>query len=276
MSSIRIAHLSDPHFGTILPGVREGLLATLKELKPNLVLLTGDITQRARRWQFLEAHEFAKAFPSARFIAVPGNHDIPLFNIFGRLFDPYRGFRRYFKYRLEKDFIEGDVLITGLNSTSRWRHVQGDFNLQRIDSRLSEREQKAKVRIVAFHHPMDCAKPQDEKNLLKSRNETIEIFDRHNVDLIIGGHIHDPYVTLSKVRYPNTKRTMIIGVAGTCLSWRTRTGAPNSFNMIDVDTAGMPKLTITRFDQRADKLFTPERAHQFFRHGQEGWAPVPV
>ena len=276
MSSLRIAHLSDPHFGTILPGVREGLLATLEQLKPNLVLLTGDITQRARRRQFLEAHEFAKSFPSARFIAVPGNHDIPLFNIFGRLCDPYRGFKRYFKYRLEKDFIEGDVLITGLNSTSRWRHVQGDFDLERIDKRLSEREQEAKVHIVAFHHPMDCAKPSDEKNLLKSRNETIEIFDRHNVDLIVSGHIHDPYVTLSKVRYPNTKRTMVIGVAGTCLSWRIRPGAPNSFNLIDVDTDGMPKLTITRFDQRADKLFTPERAHRFFRHGQEGWAPVPV
>jgi len=276
MSRLRIAHLSDPHFGTILPGVKEGLLATLAELKPDLILLTGDITQRARRRQFKAAKEFTRELKPTPVIAVPGNHDIPLWNIFLRLFNPYWGFKKLFKDQLEKDFVHGDVLVTGLNSTSKWRHVQGDFDIARLEARLKERKRdparEPKVHIAAFHHPMDCRKPQDEKNLLKDRDRTIALFDVHGVDLMIGGHIHDPYVTLSKVRYPNTKRNMVIGVAGTCLSWRTRPGAPNSFNFIEVDTTDTSRLIISRFDQREDKKFTVEHVHKFKCKKGEGWA----
>ncbi len=271
MSLLRIAHLSDPHFGTILPGVKEGLLQTLEQLKPDLILLTGDITQRARRAQFRAAKKFTHEIYPTPLIAVPGNHDIPLYNIFARLLHPYSGYKKLFKDQLEKDYEQGDIVVTGLNSTSRWRHVQGDFNFPRIEKRLSEKKSKAKVHIVTFHHPMDCAKPSDEKNLLVGRDQAIEIFDRHQVDLIIGGHIHDPYVTLSKVRYPNTKRTMILGVAGTCLSWRTRTGAPNSFNFIEVDTYSTPRLKITRYDQNENKTFSPLRSHNFIRPDAHGW-----
>jgi 3',5'-cyclic AMP phosphodiesterase CpdA len=274
MNQLRIAHLSDPHFGTILPGVREGLLATLAELKPDLVLLTGDITQRARRSQFREAKEFTRAMSPTPIIAVPGNHDIPLLNIFGRVLNPYYGFKKLFKDQLEKDFVHGDVLITGLNSTNRWRHVQGDFDLRRLRRRLTEKKPKALVHIAAFHHPMDCAKPQDEKNLLKARDATIQLFDQHGVDLMIGGHIHDPYVSLSKVRYPNTRRTMVIGVAGTCMSWRIRKGAPNSFNFIEVDTREVPTLKISRFDQRVSLRYTVEREHHFKRPDESGWMPI--
>ncbi len=96
-------------------------------------------------------------------IAVPGNHDIPAYNLIGRLFFPYRGFKRLFKDQLEKDFVHGDVLVMGLNSTSRWRSVQGDFNMERLEQRLSNKPPGTKVHIAAFHHPMDCRKPQDEK-----------------------------------------------------------------------------------------------------------------
>lgn len=274
MSLIRIAHLSDPHFGTIRPGVQEGLLATLQELKPDLILLTGDITQRARRKQFRDAKYFTRLIKPTPLIAVPGNHDIPLFNIFARLFNPYRGYRKLFKDQLEKDYEQGDIVVTGLNSTSRWRHIQGDFNFPRIERRLKEKKSKAKVHIVTFHHPMDCRKPSDEKNLLIGRDQAIDIFDRHNVDLIIGGHIHDPYVTLSKVRYPNTKRTMVLGVAGTCLSWRTRPGAPNSFNFIEVDTHGVPLISIARYDQTQNLKFSVVHKHHFQRPDDNGWVVI--
>lgn len=278
MSILRIAHLSDPHFGTVEPEVQQHLLKCLADLKPDLILLTGDITQRARKKQFILAREFAEAC-NKPLICVPGNHDIPLGNIFVRLFDPYRGFRKYFKYLLEKDHLQGDILVTGLNSCSRWRHIQGALKLDRVSQRLSEKNHKAKIHIVTFHHPMDCAKPQDEKNLLKNRDQTMQLFDRKQVDLIIGGHIHDPYVTLSKVRYPETERNMIIGVAGTCLSWRTRSGAPNSFNLIEADTTtGQARLSITRYDQLDTGKFFAIRTNRFIRKDANGWSvdSVPV
>lgn len=279
MSVLRIAHLSDPHFGTILPGVLEGLLETLNELKPDIILLTGDITQRARRRQFQDAKKFTHALPAARFIAVPGNHDIPLFNLFARLFNPYFGFKNLFKDQLEKDHRIGDILVTGLNSTSQWRHVQGAFDCKRLEKRLKAQSESPlssppKVHIAAFHHPMDCAKPQDEKNLLIGRDQVIEILARYRVDLIIGGHIHDPYVALSTVRYPKTERTMIIGVAGTCASWRTRKNAPNSFNLIEVDTRSTPLLTIHRFDQQPNLHFGITSSHRFSKASEAGWQVI--
>lgn len=271
MSRLRIAHLSDPHFGTIRPGVREGLLATLTELKPDLILLTGDITQRARGRQFREARDFTRALKPTPLIAVPGNHDIPLFNVFARLLHPYRGYRKLFKDQLERDHVHGDVLVTGLNSTSRWRHVQGNFDLPRVERRLEEKNREPKVHIVAFHHPVDCAKPQDEKNLLVCAPEALPMFAKHHVDLIIGGHVHDPHVALSNTRYPDIGRSIVVGVAGTCLSWRTRKDAPNSFNWIDVDTLGVPTMSIQRYDQRKDFFFYPINEFKFTRPDSQGW-----
>lgn len=271
MSLVRIAHLSDPHFGTILPGVREGLLASLRELDPNLVLFTGDITQRARAAQFREAKDFTRALKPRSVIAVPGNHDIPLYNVFGRFLDPYRGFRRLFKDHVEKDGLHGRVQIFGLNSTSRFRHIQGDFNLERIRRRLREAAPESLVRIAAFHHPMDCAKHVDDKNLLRGRNEVLPIFEDAGIDLMVGGHIHDPHVSLTTTRYPQARRPMIVAVAGTCSSWRTRPGAPNSFNLIDVETDGDPLITIKRYDKDDDHRFTFRNEHAF-RRQNGAWA----
>jgi 3',5'-cyclic AMP phosphodiesterase CpdA len=272
MSFLRIAHLSDPHFGTIKPGVREGLIKTLTGLQPDLILLTGDITQRARAWQFQEAREFTHALRPKTFIAVPGNHDIPMYNVLMRLFDPYRGFKRLFKDQLEKDHRHGDVMVLGLNSTSRWRSIQGDFNLKHLEARLKSQPEKTQVHLAAFHHPMDCDKPQDDKNLLKQKDESMQLFDKYGIDLILGGHIHDPYVGLSSRRYKNLQRRIIICVAGTCLSRRTRKGAPNSFNWIEVDTRNeIPKIRIERFDQKKDLIFEACTRTEFRRPDPSGW-----
>lgn len=275
MSFVRIAQLSDPHFGTILDGRIESLLATLKALSPSLILLTGDITQRARRKQFLQAKQFTEKLKPIPLIAVPGNHDIPLFNLPARIFSPYKEYKELFKDQLERDYIHGDVSVTCLNSTSKWRHIQGAFSIPRIQKRFQTTPSKSKVRIVAFHHPMDCSKPIDDKNLLCNRNESMKVFEQSQVDLILGGHIHDPYAGLSKVRYPQIQKSMVIAVAGTCLSWRTRKGAPNSFNLIDIESTADPKITITRYDLGEDCRFFAKANSTFQRTESLGWSISP-
>jgi len=272
VSLVRIIQLSDPHFGTIKEGVREGLRETVKELSPNMVLITGDITQRARRGQFRQAHDFCKSLEPIPVFALPGNHDIPLFNVFARFFNPYGGFRKHFQRKLETDWIHSGVQITCLNSTSRWRHVQGDFNIERITQRLMEKDPATKLRIAALHHPMDCPKETDEKNLLKGRIKTMELFERAGVDLVLGGHIHDPFTATSEERYPEIQRRMVLVVAGTCLSWRIRKDAPNSFNLIEVETEGDATISVSRYDIAGDKLFYPraEEPHRFVRR-DGGW-----
>ncbi|SFF26247.1 metallophosphoesterase [Nitrosomonas sp. Nm166] len=271
MSLLRVAHLSDPHFGTTRIDVVNGLLNILKEIQPDLILLTGDITQRARANQFHAAKDFIDQLGPAAVIAVPGNHDIPLVNIYARIFHPYKGYKNIFKQKLEQNIVLKDLCITCLNSTSPWRHIQGDFQNSYLEKQFQKNYSQCKVRIVAFHHPMDCAKHVDDKNLLKGRNNAIALFDRHNVDMIVSGHIHDPYVSLSEARYPHIQRKMILSVAGTCLSSRTRAGAPNSFNMIKINTDLIPSITLTRFDMDLAFQFNPKEIHRFSRDSTLSW-----
>ncbi|MBY0485312.1 metallophosphoesterase [Nitrosomonas sp.] len=271
MSLLRVAHLSDPHFGTIRMGVGEGLLNILREVQPALILLTGDITQRARVDQFKAAKYFIDQIGAAAVIAVPGNHDISLGNIYERIFHPYKGYENIFKQKLDQNIVLKDLCITCLNSTSRWRHIQGDFQHSYLEKQFQENYSHCKVRIVAFHHPMDCAKHIDDKNLLKGRNDAIALFDRHNVDMVVGGHIHDPYVNLSSARYPHIQRKIILSVAGTCLSSRTRSGAPNSFNLIDINTDLIPKITLTRFDMDSTFHFMQKEIYNFSRDSTLSW-----
>lgn len=271
MSVLRVAHLSDPHFGTTRRDVVDGLLHVLKEIGPALVILTGDITQRARANQFQAAKDFIDQLEPATVIAVPGNHDIPLENIYGRIFHPYKGYKNIFKQKLEQTIVLEDLCLTCLNSTSRWRHIQGDFQNAYLEQQFQKDYSDCKVRIVAFHHPMDCSKEIDEKNLLKGRDDAIAFFDRHHVDMIVSGHIHDPYVSLSRDRYPHIQRKMILSVAGTCLSSRTRAGAPNSFNMIEINTGLMPRITLTRFDMDLNFQFNQKDSYRFNRDAALSW-----
>lgn len=248
MSRVKIAHLSDPHFGTIHEGVQEGLLESLNTLRPDLVLVSGDITQRARRNQFEAARRFKNSIHPIPFFAVPGNHDIPLFNLLARLFRPYRGFHTYFQSKRETDIRLGDVRVLGLNSTSKWRHIQGSLDIDRIREKFLSDWDTAKVRIAMVHHPLECAKGIDDKNRLKNREATVKLFQEAKIDLILSGHVHDPYVSV--------EHSLVLSVAGTCLSWRTRKNAPNSFHLIEIETEPR-KIMITRLDMNDQKCFMP-------------------
>ncbi len=250
------------------------MLRCLRRLTPDMVLISGDITQRARRSQFLAARAFMENLKPILTFAIPGNHDIPLENLPLRFFAPYRGFHRYFQSRREAQFMFGDVSVTGLNSTSRWRHVQGELSLQRIRPPLERSSKESRIRVVSIHHPMDCAKHVDEKNLIKNRDEVAQLLAETKTDLILSGHIHDPYVELSTQRYPEVQRSMIISVAGTSLSSRTRAGAPNSFNWIEIAAGTHDTIQLTRMDLAADGEFKPveKKPDRFLKKESGGWS----
>jgi 3',5'-cyclic AMP phosphodiesterase CpdA len=271
MTCVRIAHLSDPHFGTVAPEVQAALLARLAELRLDLVLISGDITQRARRAQFRAARAFKEALQPVPAFAVPGNHDIPLINLPARLLRPYGGFHRYLQSTREAVIQVGGVRVFGLNSTSRWRHIQGRLDVERVRPALM-RPDRSTVRIACVHHPLDCAKRVDDKNLLVDREPVFALFEAAAIDLVLSGHVHDPFVTLSDARYPASRRAMILSVAGTCLSHRTRKGAPNSFNYIEVAAAERPRITLARNDIAPDGRFrTRDDCVDVFERDEAGW-----
>ena len=128
-----VLHLSDPHFGTEQAPVMDALERFAHELRPDLLLLSGDITQRARRAQFAAARAFVDRLRAPVLLAVPGNHDIPLFNLAARVFAPYGNYVRAFGGELEPQFADRDLLVVGVNTTRPARHKNGVVSAAQIE-----------------------------------------------------------------------------------------------------------------------------------------------
>ena len=277
----KIIQISDPHFGTTTEAKKQALLDSIHEIEPNLILLSGDITQRATEEQFHEARAFVEKLAPIDVITVPGNHDISLWNVAKRLLNPYGDFKHAFGGKLDHRWAKGSIEVIGLNSTSSFRHTQGDL-LDADFEKLKSFSPDTSVRLLMFHHPMDCAKHIDSKNLLKNSSIALKRFEEANIDIILGGHVHDPLARLSDKRYEGITRPIILSVAGTCLSSRTRYAAPNSFNFIDVyaHAAVAPGLVreadirIHRYDMSVEGKFSACLEARFARNNTGVWRDV--
>ncbi|MFV0277163.1 MAG: metallophosphoesterase family protein [Parahaliea sp.] len=225
-----LLHISDTHFGTVKPKVGQALLQFASQQAPELVLLSGDITQRARRRQFAAARGFLARLP-APVVAVPGNHDIPLFNLLARLCDPYRNYRQELVQELEPEFQSPSLLVIAVNTTRRQRHIDGEVSRRQIDqvARRLRRAQPGQLRIVMQHHPVRAVEDSDIANLLIGREQAVPAWVDAGMDILLAGHIHLPYVLPLQ---GSQGRVAWTAQAGTALSRRTRGTVPNSVNLI--------------------------------------------
>ncbi|MEK6555097.1 MAG: metallophosphoesterase [Bdellovibrionota bacterium] len=248
---MRVFHISDPHFGAIHPPALDAFRKAVAELKPDLMILTGDITQRARTDQFIEAKKYFDQFAPIPLLTTPGNHDLPLYNLFSRFLFPFNEYMQHFKADLFSHIHKNAVEILVLNSAKPKNHIDGEFNLRKLEEHLSTFDSLSKVRMLAFHHPLDCPKGVDTKNIIAQSEAVLKLCEKYRVDIILNGHIHDPLARLSTVRYPQCPQPVILTVAGTCLSYRTRPNAPNSFHSLDVQVHsddGSKFIEVSRYD----------------------------
>lgn len=248
----RILHLSDTHFGTERKPVVEAALDLARALAPDLVVLSGDITQRARRGQFAAARKFIQRL-SLPVLAVPGNHDIPLFNVFARALNPYGNYKRALGAILEPVFENDGVLAIGVNTTRPRRRKDGEISDAQI-ARVAERLRQARpgqLRVVVAHHPVRAKVESDLSNLLIGRERALAAWLQAGVDLVLGGHIHLPYVLPLTPAGPAAPAGWIVQ-AGTACSHRVRGSVPNSLNVITrQEQDGAPVCHVERWDYAA-------------------------
>ncbi|MES2499956.1 MAG: metallophosphoesterase family protein [Pseudomonadota bacterium] len=238
----KVLHFSDPHFGTERQDVGAALLRLAQELQPDVAILSGDITQRARRGQFESARRFLDALAAPVKLIIPGNHDIPLFNLASRFFNPYGNYRGAFGPELEPQFSSEDLLVIGINTTRPWRHKDGEVSAQQIDcvSQQLHRALPNQLRIVVVHQPVFVERDSDRENLLHGHKQAIQAWAKAGADLILSGHIHLAYVRNLRESLQDLPRLIWTVSAGTAISNRVREGHPNSVNLIHYDSAELP------------------------------------
>ena len=224
-----LLHISDPHFGTEQPLVVEALARFALQQRPDLTVLSGDITQRAGREQFLAARRFVDRLGTP-VLAIAGNHDIPLLDLRARLLAPHARQRAVFGDDLEPVFSSSDLLVVCVNTTRRWRHKNGQVSTGQIEhvAQLLAGASHAQLRVVVVHQPAEVMREQDVPDRLRGHNAALQRWAETGADLVLGGHIHLPYV-LAITRFA---RPLWIVQAGTAVSSRVRAGVPNSVNLI--------------------------------------------
>lgn len=229
-----VMQISDPHFGTEQAKVATALSALVKEISPEVLVLSGDITQRARAAEFRAARKFVTELDIPHVLAIPGNHDIPLFNLIARGFFPYAGFRAAFGDELEPSYATSDCLILCVKTTRRYRHVDGEISPEQRErvAELLNAAEPQQARIVVLHQPVAVPRASERTNLVHGHQAAIECWAEAGADIVLGGHIHLPFVIPLHEKKPGLPRHLWAVNAGTAVSSRVRHDAGNSVNIL--------------------------------------------
>ncbi len=236
-----LLHLSDLHFGkAFLPEVAEAVMVHAQEIGPDVVVVSGDLTQRAKAREFADAAEYLKRF-EAPVVVTPGNHDVPFYRFWERLIVPYSNYHRYIHPELNSVTEVAGLLIVSLNSSRRLTLTNGRIRRSQLGfaSRAFERADDSLARIVVTHHHL--APPPDFMggNVMPFARRALRRFTQLDVDLILAGHMHRSYIGSSLDFFPGDVRRRGIAIVqcGTTTSrrGRGRERFKNTFNLIQVD-----------------------------------------
>jgi 3',5'-cyclic AMP phosphodiesterase CpdA len=266
-----VVHLSDVHFGRVDYAVVNSLITMVNQIAPDVVVVSGDLTQRARTHQFVEARAFLDKLPTPQ-IVVPGNHDIPLYNVFDRFARPLDKYRKHITTDLRPVYFDEEIAILGINTARSLTTKYGRINESQIawiQETLCPMNDKA-VKIIVTHHPFDLPANFDERQLVGRSRLAMQMLATCGADVFLAGHLHVSHISHTATRYKIEGHSALVIQAGTATSTRGR-GETNSFNIIRINS---PLLTVERLAWQDEKNQFVIAEIKNFQQTPEGWSRV--
>lgn len=265
-----LVHLSDLHFGRVDYATVNGLIAQIHEIAPHLIVVSGDLTQRARSEQFKEARRFLDSLPAdVPQIVVPGNHDVPLYDFFERFGAPLEKYKKYITADLRPVYVDEEIAVVGVN-TARSLTIKGgrinEGQIEWVRQQLCPTGENL-VKILVTHHPFDVPPGEDEKDIVGRARPAMRMLAECGADVFLAGHLHVSHIGETAHRYKIKGHSALIIQAGTATSTRER-GEDNSFNLIRIEH---PNLSVERLVWQAESGQFAVAETKAYCQTENGW-----
>lgn len=263
-----IVHLSDLHFGRVEPALLDPLRRAINLIRPHVVVVSGDLTQRARARQFRQARAFLETLPRPQ-ILVPGNHDVPLYNVLARFLAPLDNYRRYISEDLEPTFIDDEIAVVGVNTSRSLTFKGGRISQEQVDrvrAKLCDLDSSI-TKIVVTHHPFDLPPGWHSGQIVGRAALAMKMFAACGADVLLAGHIHLSHAGETTARSDIDGYTGVLVQAGTATSTRAR-GESNSFNAVRVLEG---KVAVERYTWSPVANAYVSSGAEVFERVERGW-----
>lgn len=263
-------HISDLHAGrTFHPRVADQLAREAHDLRPDVLVISGDLVQRAdfvSQWDAII--QYLQQLPQPQLI-VPGNHDVPLFHVVERLTRPLDRYRRYISTNLNPVFERPGLVVVGGSSAHGLTIDSGYVSReqQRVMVQLFARYPEDVCKIAVLHHGVVRPPGQGKRTIVRNVTEVTRMLEQSGVDVLLCGHHHVSYVGVAG----NAKR-FIICQSGTSTSWRIREGecGRNAYNVLTIEEATI-HISLRRYVETSGR-FEPLGEYEFQR--RSAWSPA--
>jgi 3',5'-cyclic AMP phosphodiesterase CpdA len=267
----RIAHVSDLHFGTEGPAVVAELRASLAAFAPDLLVVSGDLTQRARRHEFEGARSFLQGL-ALPYLSVPGNHDIaPLYYPLARILDPYARYRRYVSRELDGFWHSPELLVLGISSVQPRRWKEGTVSERQLAwLEKTCAEHPAQLRMLVTHHPLVQAGTPTPTRLLSRHASLLRALDTADIAVCLSGHLHQSFSGLALD--PIDEPVSVLAVHASTATSRRLRGHANAYNRLSIDGTTV-HVEVVGFDGQHFQALSRAR---YERDAQGAWRPSPA
>ncbi len=266
----KIVHISDVHFGMADPTVVERLVESISAIGPDLLVVSGDLTQRAKSKQFAAARAMLDRLQMPQ-IVVPGNHDVPMYNIYHRFAEPLTRYKKHITDDLSPFFADDEIAVAGVNTTRSLTIKGGRINAEQVAGiRMKMKDLPERLlKIIVTHHPFDVPEGEDENDIVGRAKDALPLIAESGADVFLAGHLHVSHIGHSARRYRlDDGYSALLIQAGTAASTRER-GEVNSFNLLEFEH---PILVVKRYQcsipTEGFRLATSEQ----FTRGSHGWS----